>query len=255
MGFSKGIVDECPVMVTPNFDGCNVTGPVASATTRVSDAKIGQEMTQAIIIHAMRGNAENETDQEVIDRILGGDVDAFECLMDRYGEHVARIAGRRVPWEDSAEVVQDIFIRAYTSLSAYAGKGDFKWWLSKIAVRACCDFWRQRYKRREKPVSALNEDQARWLARATFEQSTRAHAEGAASREARELLAWALGRLSSEDRAVLELVSIEERPVAEAAELLGWSVVNVKVRAYRSRKKLRAILEKLMAKEDENDET
>ena len=42
---------------------------------------------------------------------------------------------------------------------------------------------------------------------------------------------------------------IEERPVAEAAELLGWSVVNVKVRAYRSRKKLRAILERLIAKE------
>jgi RNA polymerase sigma-70 factor (ECF subfamily) len=175
--------------------------------------------------------------------------------MDRYGEHVARIAGRRVPWGDAEEVAQDIFVRAYMSLSSYAGKGDFKWWLSKIAERACHDFWRQRYKRREKPVSALDEDQARWLARATSEQSARAHADGAASSEARELLAWALGRLSSEDRAVLELVHIEERPVAEAAELLGWSVVNVKVRAYRSRKKLRAILERLMAKEGENNET
>jgi RNA polymerase sigma-70 factor, ECF subfamily len=202
----------------------------------------------------MRGTAAQESDGEVIDRILGGEVDAFEHLMDRYGEHVARIAGKRVPWGDAGEVVQDIFVRAYMSLSSYAGRGDFKWWLSKIAERACHDYWRERYKRREQPVSALSEDQAKRLARAASERSARAHADGAAGRDARELLSWALGRLSSEDRAVLELVSIEERPVAEAAELLGWSVVNVKVRAYRSRKKLRAILERLIAKEGENDE-
>jgi RNA polymerase sigma-70 factor (ECF subfamily) len=255
LGFTLAHVEERPRKVTRNFELFDVTSRASAATTRMSDAKIGHAMRQAVIIDTMRENTSNESDGEVIDRILGGDADAFECLMDRYGEHVARIAGRRVPWGDAEEVAQDIFIRAYMSLSSYAGKGDFKWWLSKIAERACHDFWRQRYKSREKPVSALDEDQARWLARATFERSARAHADGSASRDARELLAWALGRLSSEDRAVLELVSIEERPVAEAAELLGWSVVNVKVRAYRSRKKLRAILERLMAKEGENDET
>ena len=212
-------------------------------------------MRRACIIRAMRENAANESDGEAIDRILGGDVDAFECLMDRHGEHVARIAGRRVPREDAGEVVQDIFVRAYMSLSAYAGKGDFKWWLSKIAVRACCDYWRERYRRREQPASTLGEDQAKRLASAMAERSARAHADGAAGGEARELLAWALGRLSPGDRAVLELVHIEERPMAEAAELLGWSVVNVKVRAFRSRKKLRAILEKLLAEQGENDET
>ncbi len=151
-------------------------------------------------------------------------------------------------------------LRIYSSVPiclfpATPGKGDFKWWLSKIAERACHDFWRQRYKRREQPVSALSEDQAKRLARAASERSARAHADDTAGREARELLAWALGKLSSEDRAVLELVHIEERPVAEAAELLGWSVVNVKVRAYRSRKKLRAVLERLIAKEGEIHET
>jgi RNA polymerase sigma-70 factor (ECF subfamily) len=212
----------------------------------MSDSKIGQRMREACIIHAMRENGAHESDGEVIERIRGGDVDAFESLMDRYGERVARIA---------EDVVQDIFIRAYRSLSAYAGKGDFGWWLSKIAVRACCDYWRGRYRSREKPMSALSEDQAKRLARAMYEQSARAHADGAASRDARELLSWALGRLSPEDRAVLELVHIEGRPVAEAAELLGWSVVNVKVRAHRSRKKLRAVLEKLTAEQGENDET
>jgi RNA polymerase sigma-70 factor, ECF subfamily len=211
-------------------------------------------MREACIIRRMREEGIQESDREIIDRVLGGDVDAFERLMDRYAEHVARIAGRRVPWGDAEEVAQDIFVRAYLSLASYGGKGDFKWWLSKIATRACFDYWRERYRRREQPMSSLSEDQANRLARAMSEHSARAHANGAESRDARELLSWALDRLSPGDRAVLELVSIEERPVAEAAKLLGWSVVNVKVRAYRSRRKLRALLERLVAKEGENDE-
>jgi RNA polymerase sigma-70 factor (ECF subfamily) len=241
------MVAERPATVTQKIGNTNVTSPAAITTNPMSDSKIGQRMREACIIHAMRENGANESDGEVIERIRSGDVDVFETLMDRYGERVARIAGSRVPREDVEDVVQDIFIRAYRSLSAYAGKGDFGWWLSKIAVRTCCDYWRGRYRSREKPISALSEDQAKRLARSMSEQSARAQADGAASRDARELLSWALGRLSPEDRAVLELIHIEGRPAAEAAELLGWSTVNVKVRAHRSRKKLRAILERLTA--------
>ena len=211
-------------------------------------------MRQTVIIRSMNEDAAYESDGAAIGRVLGGDVDAFGSIMDRYAEHVSRIAGRRVPRQDVEEVVQDIFVRAYLSLPAYAGKGDFKWWLSKIAVRACIDYWRERYRRRERPLSSLTEDQARGLAHAMYEESAREQAEDAQSRDARELLAWALDRLSPEDRAVLELVHIEERPVAEAAALLGWSTVNVKVRAHRSRKKLRAVLERLVAGEGENNE-
>jgi RNA polymerase sigma-70 factor (ECF subfamily) len=62
---------------------------------------------------------------------------------------------------------------------------------------------------------------------------------------ARDLMMRALALLSPADRAVIELVHLEERPVKEAADMLGWSTANVKVRAHRSRKKLRKILEKM----------
>jgi len=48
--------------------------------------------------------------------------------------------------------------------------------------------------------------------------------------------------LSAPERIILELVYLEEYSHREAAELLGWSVVNVKVRAHRARKKLTRIL-------------
>ncbi|MDD4857879.1 MAG: RNA polymerase sigma factor [Candidatus Krumholzibacteria bacterium] len=199
------------------------------------------------IIYYMREQTANPSDEEIIHRVVNGDVDVFRYLLERHHARVFGIVGRRVPRRDAEEVAHNAFVRAYTSLSTYERKGDFVSWLSKIAVRACYDYWREKYNRREQPMSALNEEQLKLVARITSDQSSRAHGERASMQEARDLLGWAMDRLSAEDRSVLELVHIEGRSVKEAAELLGWSAVNVKVRAYRSRKKLRAILEKAIA--------
>jgi RNA polymerase sigma-70 factor (ECF subfamily) len=45
---------------------------------------------------------------------------------------------------------------------------------------------------------------------------------------------------------VIEIVHIEERPVKEAAAALGWSAANVKVRAFRARRRLRRILGEML---------
>jgi len=204
-------------------------------------------MLNACIIKGMRESAARLGDDELVDLVRGGDTDSFAYLLDRYRPTVFGIVSRRVRGADVEEVAQDIFVRAFTSLATYERKGEFAHWLSKIAVRACYDYWRQMYRRPERPMSSLSEDQAEWLARIASSASIRAHAHEESMNEARELLAWAMGKLSAEDRTVLELVHLEERPVREAAELLGWSVVNVKVRAHRARRKLRAVLARLIA--------
>src|ERR1051326_3143667 len=68
-----------------------------------------------------------------------------------------------------------------------------------------------------------------------------------------ELLQWALGHLSAENRLVLTLVHLDGYSIREAANLLGWTVVNVKVRAYRARQMLRALL--LERKRQDHDTT
>jgi RNA polymerase sigma-70 factor, ECF subfamily len=203
----------------------------------------------------MRETIDRSSDGDVVRRVLGGDKDAFEILIERHGGRVFEIVARRVPREDTPEVAQDVFVRAFLSLSGYGGKGEFRAWLAKIAVRACFDYWRERYRRREQPAGALGEDQEEWLDRALSERSGRVHEEETTAAEARDVLAWALGKLSPEDRAVLELVHIEGRSVKEAAALLGWSAVNVKVRAFRSRKKLRAVLDGLVAEREGHHES
>ncbi len=188
------------------------------------------------------------SDDEVIRRVLDGETDAFERLVERHRNEVFRLVAKHVPSDDVESVAHDAFVRAYLSLGTFGRRSDFRHWLSRIALRASYDYWRERYRSRETPLASLGEDETEWLERLSADEAGRRSSDEASSREARLLLARAMDRLSPEDRLVLELVHIEERPVKEAAELLGWSVANVKVRAFRSRRKLRSILEKMLDK-------
>ena len=178
-------------------------------------------------------------DAESIDRVLQGDIDRFADLIARHRHHVLKIVQGHVPSDRVEEVAHDVFVHAYRSLPQYSGQVPFEHWLSRLAVRTCYDFWRMS-RRADVPVSALTEDQAGWLDRALAAESDEQFREEADRRESLEVLEWALAQLSPEHRLVLTLVSLEGRPLREAADLLGWSVVNVKVRCYRARKALRA---------------
>lgn len=172
--------------------------------------------------------------------ILNGDDRAFEILLERYRPLVARIVNAKVPRDQAVELVHEVFIRAFESLANYRPLKPFGHWLSILAVRACHDFWRGRYASREVPQSALSEAQQVWLEAAA---SGEGPGESLHQRlEARELLDWALGHLKPEDRLALTLVHLEGHSMAEAAELLGWSVASVKVRTFRARRKLRGII-------------
>ena len=90
-------------------------------------------------------------------------------------------------------------------------------------------------------MSTLTADQAGWLDRALATESDARFHDEADRRESLEDLDWALAQLSPENRLVLTLVHLEGRPAREAADLLGWSLVNVKVRCHRARQKLRTL--------------
>ncbi len=95
-------------------------------------------------------------------------------------------------------------------------------------------------------MSSLTERHGDWLEDVLSGQSMQSFREKGRQDEARELLSWALGGLSAEDRMVMELVYLEGLSGKEAAQILGWSVANVKVRCFRTRKKLQKRLSGLM---------
>lgn len=188
----------------------------------------------------MKGN--HSPDTAVVQEVLEGNVDAFEALVHRHQDHVTRIVGNHVPYQRVGEVVQAAFINAYRSLKTFRGEKPFRHWLSKISVRCCYDFWRDEYRNRETPVSTLGSESWDLMERLTADQAHEEYMQQCRQEEAVKLLDWALAQLSPEDRMVVTLTALEEKSVAEAAQLLGWSNVNVKVRAHRARKKLKKIL-------------
>lgn len=185
-------------------------------------------------------------DIPIIKKILNGDVDRFEVLIDRYQSYVFAIVGRRVPLKEAEEVAQQVFIKTFQSLGSFKQKSEFRHWLAQITTRTCYDFWRKHYRNKEVLCSQIGDDEYNWMESVMNAQSISESAELTKKREAREILHHALARLSPEDRTVLTLTYLEDYSVKEAARLLGWTQANVKVRAHRSRAKLRTILERTL---------
>jgi RNA polymerase sigma-70 factor, ECF subfamily len=191
--------------------------------------------------------ADEPDDDEIIRRVVTGHVNAFEVLLQRYRSLVFGIVIRHVPPDSTEDVAQEVFVRAYQSLPIYAAKSSFSRWLTTIAVRSCCDFWRKHKRNREIPLSALTEEHQKWLDDVLAPQSREDFREQAGRREGEEVLRCALDRLSAEDRMVLSLVHLEGLSVREAAKMLDWSMVKTKVRAHRARRDMRRIILELLA--------
>lgn len=196
----------------------------------------------------MKDDSPRPSDDDVVRQVLDGNVNAFEVLLKRHSEQVLRIVRRHVPHYDVDETAQEAFVRAYTSLPSFEGRGGFSQWLSSIAVRTCYDYWRKAYRSRELAMSTLTEKHREWLEDVLSGESERSSREEETRIEAVETLDWAMGNLSAGDRMVLELVYLEGLSVREAAELLGWTAVNVKVRSFRARRKLETLLRGVMEK-------
>jgi len=196
------------------------------------------------------GEAPDSLDDEAVVRVvLDGDLQAFAILVDRRKAHVAAMIGRRVPVDRVDELCQETFVRASRALASFRNEKPFAAWLGGIATRVCCDFWRKEYASRETAFSVLAPlscDAETWLDRVAAPAAHEAFARETDAREARELVDRALDGLSAVDRMVVTLVHLEEWTVAEAADMLGMSVVNVKVRAFRARGKMRKALSQIM---------
>jgi RNA polymerase sigma-70 factor, ECF subfamily len=178
-------------------------------------------------------------DHALISAVIAGQTDQFALVLDRYSRYVFKIVSGLVPRDVVQDLAHDVFVEAFRSLAKFDGRLPFKKWLAGIATHQCYDYWREQARTREVPLSQLTEDSRCWLDAVLAAPAQDSHERAALRQEARDVLQWALAGLSAADRMVLSLVHLEGYSVKEAAELLGWSVISVKVRAHRSRLKMR----------------
>jgi RNA polymerase sigma-70 factor (ECF subfamily) len=177
----------------------------------------------------MSAQANEPTDERLIQSTLAGDEEAFAELVRRHKGKVFGIAARFARNDhDLDDITQEIFVKAYRNLEKFRGDAPFEHWVSRIAVRTCYDFLRKT--RRDQGNVPLEEVEV-------------AVQDNTGARRANEVLQWALARLSADERLVITLLELEEKSVRETAALTGWSEANVKVRAFRARQALKKVLE------------
>ncbi|MEE8138887.1 MAG: sigma-70 family RNA polymerase sigma factor [Thermoanaerobaculia bacterium] len=174
---------------------------------------------------ALQTAAPTESEESrLIARSRNGDSEAFGQLVWRHQRRVFRLAGRffRQP-QEVEDAAQETFLAAWRKLDTYRAEAPFEHWLTRICLNCC--YARLRKRRRHE------------------EAIEREPAAPQPDPDARLEVERLLGRLSSQDRFMLLLLYGEGWSVAQVAERLGWSPVNVKVRAHRARRRLRRLME------------
>jgi len=179
---------------------------------------------------------------ELIAAVLKGDAASFEPLVQKYSPRLFATARRYARRESEIEdIVQEVWLKAYQKLSSFRGEAPFEHWLMRLAVRTCYDFLRAHQRSRESSFSELSDQEGDWLDR--FVSQPESASEDAEA--ARLLVGRLLEQLSPPARLIITLLEIEDRSVKEIAQLTGWSVPLVKVRAFRARAEMKKILVKI----------
>ncbi|MFE3206443.1 RNA polymerase sigma factor [Embleya sp. NPDC059237] len=166
-------------------------------------------------------------------RGIGTEPVLLEAFYRRHIDAVGRFVARRVDDPQSAaDLTVEVFIAAMGSAASYrGGPGGELAWLYGVARNVVAN---------ERRRSAREADASRRMAarRALDEDDIQRLEERLdAAAEVRRTYR-ALARLSEEDRAVLELVSVDAMSVAEAAAALGIRPVAARVRLHRARRRL-----------------
>ncbi|GAA4270974.1 RNA polymerase sigma factor [Aquimarina gracilis] len=187
----------------------------------------------------------HQTDQYYINQVLEGQVNAFSVLVERYQSLVYTVVYRMIKNKELAEEVsQDSFIKAYKSLSKYRGDSKFSTWLYTIAYRKSLDAIKANKRMiTSELIEEINEGEIELVTDAlNYLQA----------KERKEIISDSIMQLPQDEAVIITLYYFEEKSVKEIVEIVGLTADNVKIKLYRSRKKLYSILQHHISPEISN---
>jgi len=164
-------------------------------------------------------------DKEIVERILNGDVQAFELIINRYEISIARFIYQMVRDKETAEdLTQEVFILAYNKLFTYKSDYKFSAWLYRIARNKTID-----YIRKEGKVKSVNLDDIGPIC--SNESSPEEIIE---FRELKETIESFIRTLDIIDKQILTLrYTKHELTFNDIADMLNMSLSSVKKRYYK----------------------
>jgi RNA polymerase sigma-70 factor, ECF subfamily len=173
-------------------------------------------------------------------QIQEGDEDAARALMEHLYPLVTKLVRAYLPRRTAEEdLIQTVFMKVFARLDQYSGLVPIERWVCRIAVNTCLNQLQKEKIRPEWRFSDLSDNQQKFL------EHLPASEEPPSSALAAEIVVHLLRQLKPADRLVIQLLHMEQKSVLEIAEITGWSVPVIKVRAFRARNKLKKHLRAL----------
>ncbi len=183
-----------------------------------------------------------DADALLVERVKAGDMAAFDTLTRKYrGRIFSVVYNMLANREDAMDIVQDAFIKAFSSIGSFRGSSSFYTWLYRIAVNMSISFLKRARLKRFFSFENIDEE----LANFEISEKLTEHSDGAKStnlKELREKLNEALQTLSIKHRTVVVLFEIEGLSHQEIAEITGTSEATVRTRLHYAKQQLQGIL-------------
>ncbi len=184
-----------------------------------------------------RKNLKKLSDAELVKLAIKGEELAYVELMNRYRKKVETIVLRIVRQKiETEDLVQEIFAKAFTSISSFKSEFSFSTWLYKIATNHCIDFVRKKrlstysldedYELEEDSIQREIPDWSKLPDRELFEK------------QRNEIIHQAINSLPEHYRKVIIMRHFEEKSYEEIANELKLPIGTVKVQIFRARELL-----------------
>lgn len=176
-------------------------------------------------------------DQQIIDKVLKGDANAFAKLVDTYKDMVFSLAYKMTKSrEEAEEVSQDTFVKAYKNLDNFKGDSKFSTWLYRIGYHTGLDAIKKNKKHNHSfEINDITLNQI---------QSVDTILQGIERKERAKMIDDCLLQLPDDERSLIWMFYYEELSLKEIIEVTSFSEANLKVKLHRARKKLLTVVEK-----------
>jgi len=185
---------------------------------------------------------EGPDDRELVARAQKQDAVAYDELIRTYhGKIYALVYNMTSNREDSEDVVQEVFVKAYSALARFKGDSSFYTWIYRIAVNRTINFVKRRKKREGFSLDDVDGGIERDPAYVELSARESPFRDATLS-ELQEKLNKALQKLSDKHRSVVVLHDIEGVPHDEIARMLGVSSGTVRSRLFYARQILQSEL-------------
>ena len=184
---------------------------------------------------------DQKDDRYYINKVLGGDVQAFSYLVDKYKDMVFTLAFRILKNRENAEeVAQDSFVKVYQNLGKFKSKSKFSTWLYRIVYNTAIS----RVRVKQKTTMSIEDEKFYEIGDDEHDVNKSFDIENN-----KMILQRLLNKLDETDRALITLYYLDGCKISEIVEITGYNDSNIKVKLHRTRKKMQEELHRILKSE------